>query len=220
MTKTKVTRRAGKQTKEVSNETKHKITLAAIEVFARDGYDAANLRDIAFLAGTTHGLIRHYFGSKDGLWKAGVDYCTQLHLENLTALNKLKDKLDTVEFFKAHIKAYILFSIKNAGLFSTLMRNDEINSTNLKYIIKKQAVISAITEPLFIKVQERGYFNWFDHNSFFLYLMSLVEMPILGNKLSSILIKADIFSEAGIKIHTENVLNILFQRDAVRRQDS
>jgi AcrR family transcriptional regulator len=46
---------------------------AAIHLFADRGFEAVSLRDIAGLAGLTHGLLRHHFGSKQDLWFAAVE---------------------------------------------------------------------------------------------------------------------------------------------------
>lgn len=45
------------------------ILLAAIQVFAKKGYDAANTRDIAKLANANEALIFRYFGNKKVFWK-------------------------------------------------------------------------------------------------------------------------------------------------------
>ena len=207
-------KRPGKRTREASDRTKGRIILAANKVFTRDGYFATNIRDIARSAGgINHALIRHYFGSKKGLWKAVMDYCYERYLENLRAVNNLEDKLGPVEYFKAQIKAYILFSIRNPSLLASLIFNDNGKSPDYEYARSKQAEVHAITKPLFAKVQDCGYFNWIDHDSFFLYLISLVEAPILGSNFSTNLNKTDIFSEEGTRRHTENVLNLLFGKD-------
>ena len=43
---------------------------AAVRVFARQGYDATPVGDIASEAGVAYGLVYHYFGSKDAVLEA------------------------------------------------------------------------------------------------------------------------------------------------------
>jgi AcrR family transcriptional regulator len=43
---------------------------AAVRVFAREGYDASRVGDIAKEAGVAYGLVYHYFGSKDAVLEA------------------------------------------------------------------------------------------------------------------------------------------------------
>lgn len=50
-----------------------RIRRAAVERFARQGFEATTLREIATDAGVTHGLVRHHFGDKSGLRKAADD---------------------------------------------------------------------------------------------------------------------------------------------------
>ena len=50
------------------------ILAAAREHFARQGYDAATLRGIARSAGVDPGMLRHYFGSKERLFVAALEF--------------------------------------------------------------------------------------------------------------------------------------------------
>jgi len=51
-----------------------RIRDAAIELFADRGIEGATIRDIAQKAGVSSGLLRHHFGSKDGLRDACDEY--------------------------------------------------------------------------------------------------------------------------------------------------
>jgi AcrR family transcriptional regulator len=48
-----------------SEEKRQRILDAAVRVFARRGYHTSRVGDIAEEAGVAHGLLYHYFGSKD-----------------------------------------------------------------------------------------------------------------------------------------------------------
>ncbi|RLV54995.1 TetR/AcrR family transcriptional regulator [Aeromicrobium phragmitis] len=61
--------------------TRARIQRAAIERFGRDGFDVG-LRGIAETAGVSLGLIRHHFGSKDGL-RAACDTHVLEYVEHL-----------------------------------------------------------------------------------------------------------------------------------------
>lgn len=54
--------------------TRDAILAAAREQFAVKGYDGASLRVIAGAAGVDTGLIRHFFGSKDDLFDAALQF--------------------------------------------------------------------------------------------------------------------------------------------------
>lgn len=61
-------RRAGKV------GTRQNILAAARAHFSEVGYDAATVRDIALAAGVDAALISHYFGSKEGVFLAAVEF--------------------------------------------------------------------------------------------------------------------------------------------------
>ena len=60
-----------------------RIRDAAITLFADRGVETATIRDIAQAAGVSSGLLRHHFGSKEGL----RDACDEFALNELTRLN-------------------------------------------------------------------------------------------------------------------------------------
>jgi TetR/AcrR family transcriptional regulator, fatty acid metabolism regulator protein len=58
-----VTRAGARQAS--AEEKRRQILAAAVRVFARDGYHTSRVGDIAEEAGVAHGLLYHYFGSKE-----------------------------------------------------------------------------------------------------------------------------------------------------------
>ena len=81
-----------------AEQTKRRILHAASELFADHGFDGTSVRQIAAGAGVSLGMIRHYFGSKEGLWKAVVsshftEYMNELEAQRdvLRALEQLPD---------------------------------------------------------------------------------------------------------------------------------
>lgn len=53
-------------------ETRRKIIEAAIEEFARNGYEGASTRAIATNVGLQHTLVTYHFSSKEGLWREAI----------------------------------------------------------------------------------------------------------------------------------------------------
>jgi AcrR family transcriptional regulator len=213
MKKETTTRRLGKQPKQVSEKTKTKILMAALQVFAKEGFPDAKLRVIAAKAGATHNLIRHHFGSKDDLWKAVVDYGLRLRENRLKQIITDGKNLDAVALFKQLIKSHILFAAEHAELAKILLHSNSRTSPHLDYIIEKQQGVLDIVEPIFEKVQACGYFNSFNHESFTIYMRALAETPIATSDLTNKLLKHDIRSEKGIALHTRRVIDFLFRKD-------
>ena len=211
--KTLSKRRVGKQSREVAEKTKKKILMAALEVFAKEGYPDARLRDIAARAGATHGLIRHHFGSKEDLWKAVVDYGFRVRENLIKQTVDAGQSIDPVELYKELIKSHILFVAENPELAKILMHSDSRTSHHLDYIFQKRKNVNDIVAPIFEKAKAYGYFKGFDHDSFIVYMRAIVEGPIATSGLTKKLLKHDIRSEKGIALHTQRVIDFLFRRE-------
>lgn len=65
-------RRIGRPPGADAEQTKTAILDAALAVFADRGFEGASIRDITGSIGVGHNLVRHYFGSKEDLWRAAV----------------------------------------------------------------------------------------------------------------------------------------------------
>jgi AcrR family transcriptional regulator len=59
-------------------DTARRILLAAIEVFAEEGYEGASTRSLASHAGVNAPAIQYYFGSKEGLYRAVIAHIANL----------------------------------------------------------------------------------------------------------------------------------------------
>ena len=213
MAQRKNTRKLGKQPREVSEKTKETVLKSALEVFAREGFYNAKLREMADLAGTTHSLIRHHFGSKDDLWKAVVDYGLNLHEKSLLRILRSRKSADDVDIFKDFIASYVSTIAKNPELSKILLHDNSRSSPHLDYLMERQKSLHSIIEPVFRNAQKAGYFKGFTHDSFLVYVRALVETPIATRDITNRLLNEDILSQRGIAIHTERVLRFLFREE-------
>ena len=93
-----------------------RIRDAAIELFSERGIAGATIRDIALKAGVSSGLLRHHFGSKEGLRDACDEYA-MAHLnelrQQLLAGGKLADQsfLGSVHPAAMRMQAYLVRSM-------------------------------------------------------------------------------------------------------------
>jgi len=69
----------GRPKKKANRDTRNDLLQAAFKLFSKRGFRQVNLTDIADRAGVSIGLIRHYYGSKEGL----IDECTEVVMERL-----------------------------------------------------------------------------------------------------------------------------------------
>ncbi|NCF17565.1 MAG: TetR family transcriptional regulator [Haliea sp.] len=59
------------------DQTRGQILSAAAKVFARSGFDASSLADIAAQAGVKKALVQYHFSTKEQLWKEAATYLWQ-----------------------------------------------------------------------------------------------------------------------------------------------
>lgn len=203
-------RQRGKQTKEVSEKTKEGIMKAALLVFAREGFFNAKLREMAEIAGVSHSLIRHHFGSKEELWRAVVDDGLQFREDNLLALVENNRDMEPVELFKLFVASHIRFVATNVELAKLLLYDNTRNAPHLSYIIEKQKIVHQIAEPVFRQVQEKGYWREFNHDSFTVYMRALTETPLATSEFTNMLCREDILTEEGLQRHIDTCINFLF----------
>jgi AcrR family transcriptional regulator len=72
-------------------KTRDVILKAALNAFARDGFDGASLPKIAEAANVGHPLVHYHFGSKEDLWRAAVDFAFDGILEQMAAATAQRD---------------------------------------------------------------------------------------------------------------------------------
>jgi AcrR family transcriptional regulator len=88
--------------------TKEAILEAALECFARFGFEGTSMSAVARTAGVTQPLMHYYFSSKDELWRAAVTRAFDEMLVQQELGNDLEE-LDPVSALKVLIRRFIMF---------------------------------------------------------------------------------------------------------------
>src|ERR1700687_1667050 len=84
-----------------TTETQARLLNAAEEVFVRDGYESAQLDEIAATAGRSKGAVYTHFKSKEDLFLALFEHRTQAYIEKLTeGLRKSTNRKQSMEAFR------------------------------------------------------------------------------------------------------------------------
>lgn len=101
--------------------TKDDILRAALNVFARDGFDGASLPKIAEAASVGHPLIHYYFGSKDNLWREVVASSIGGIVAEAAAIDIALRGLPPVDKLCALIRTFTLFAARYPSHLAILM---------------------------------------------------------------------------------------------------
>ena len=169
----------GRRPADVAERTRARITEAALALFSTRGFEAVSTRDIAAAAGTTHGLIRHHFGSKEGIWTAVVDAAD-------ATFRRSVDEVLADEAPRADGPEHALATIVRA-LSAAAQRHPEIArllllegmqpSARLHHILERIAPLRDLLDPLLPRLHARGELLDHDRDSLFLHLLMTAIAP-------------------------------------------
>lgn len=99
-------------------ETKRRILEAAEEEFARKGYDGSRLRDVALAAQVNHALLHHYFGDKEGLFRAVIEKA--IGGISSRAYELLRSTVDTRVLVQGYVETIVDYYAHNRNLVQIL----------------------------------------------------------------------------------------------------
>lgn len=134
-------------------EVKDEIINAAIELFSKQGFEGASIREIATLANVHFASIRYHFGDKEDLYKA----CISKHGESrlLSAKKFLSDEVKSPEDMRLRLGYAIadVFHIHNENPFLTKLILSEIESSTPRsdMVLKKTMIAMTAVYVHFFK---------------------------------------------------------------------
>jgi AcrR family transcriptional regulator len=130
---------------------------AALEAFARHGFDGVSLSEIARDAGAAQPLIHHYFGSKRGLWEAAADLAfRELGAAFEEARTELEG-LDVIATLKVLLRRYVLFTARRPEVHLILAREAAVDGERLEWLIDRHVEpLQRAVEELLAEAQTQG----------------------------------------------------------------
>jgi AcrR family transcriptional regulator len=203
----------GRQSAEVAEQTRHTILVAALRIFARQGFEAASMRDIALAAGTTHSLIRHHFGSKEGVWQAVVSEAFNEFATVMYASTQAKDGTasnEPIAVLQRIVRAFLSICARSPEIVQLLLHEGTEQSSRLDYVMRQSAPLGELIDSLIPRIQQQGNLQYFDKSSFVIYLLTAGAAPFGLPALSNQILQADILSEQQVQFHIDRILETLF----------
>ena len=203
----------GRQSAETAEHTRHIILVAALHIFARQGFEAASMRDIAIAAGTTHSLIRHHFGSKEGVWQAVVSEAFNEFATVLYASAQADDSIvanEPVAILQRIVQAFLHICARSPEIVQLILHEGTEKSSRLDYVMRQATPLEELIDSLIPRVQQQGNLQYFDKSTFVIYLLTAGAAPFGLSALSNQLLHADILSEEQAQSHIDRILETLF----------
>jgi len=134
-----------------------RLLLAATDSFAEFGYEGASLRTIADNAGVSFQLITYYFGTKEELWVATVDYLFERYLETGKGLG-FTSSGNLAEQFHNHLRLLLTDMLQRPQLRKVWIQEYLADSPRYHNVIrpKIKLLYETLSLPYFSEVVRLG----------------------------------------------------------------
>jgi len=134
-------------------DNRSRLLHAATDAFAEQGFDGTSLRTIADDAGVSFQLIAYYFGSKEALWVATVDYLFERYLETGKGLG-FTPSGNLHEQFHNHLRLLLTDMLQRPQLHKICVQEHLANSPRFHNVIapKLEALFATLAIPYFREV--------------------------------------------------------------------
>jgi TetR/AcrR family transcriptional regulator len=136
MPKAKPIRRRKREIKDPREE----LLAAAIDLFARYGYEPVSTGQIAAAAGLTQSMVHYHFGKKSRLWKAAIERL--MHERGLVfPIGRLDlQDLDPLARLKVIIRKFLSANTADPNLNRILMHEGMVRSARLRWLVRRYMV--------------------------------------------------------------------------------
>ncbi|HEX7319048.1 MAG TPA: TetR/AcrR family transcriptional regulator [bacterium] len=138
-------------------ETKQKIFQTAIHLFARRGYDAVGIREIAKTAGVQISMINYYFEGKVGILREIVNETYRMYFETILSIGDesvaLEQRMKTlvknmVDFFRFNTELTIV------GISAMPLDIPEIADLRIKWVTENRASLNRLFSEMGLDIKD------------------------------------------------------------------
>ncbi len=116
-------------------QTRSRILAAAIAVFARSGFDAASLADIARQAGVKKALVQYHFSTKDRLWREAASRLWNERNQRMADIIATSDVSDADTSMRRGFTALVEFTRENPEWLWFMFHEAAANGERLQWLI-------------------------------------------------------------------------------------
>lgn len=132
--KQQVKKKVAAPARAISVNAKKAILDAALQSFARDGFDGASLPKIAEMAKIAHPLIHYHFGSKDNLWRETVDYALGDLSREAATIRTASRGLSPLDRLRVMVRAFTHNAARCPDHFGLILAEARSNSERFAWI--------------------------------------------------------------------------------------
>ena len=151
--------RTKEQNSQVKEERREQILLAALNVFAKRGLAATKISDIAMNANLSHGLVYHYFKSKEAMFTELVSRALEESTREVKAIDAmLLEPLDKIRAI-ADVVIKGIDETQDSAFYFLLMVQAYVSDTNpeeVKELMQKDFAPNEIMLKIVEEGQKKG----------------------------------------------------------------
>jgi len=138
-------------------DNRSRLLNAATDAFAEIGYEGTSLRAIADNAGVSFQLIAYYFGSKEELWIATVEFLCERYLETGKGLG-FTSSGNLAEQFHSHLRLLLTDMLQRPQLRKIWIQEYLADSPRYHNVIRPQIkhLFDTVARPYFEHVVQLG----------------------------------------------------------------
>jgi len=184
------------------------ILEAALEAFAQRGYDAVSVRELNRQIGVSHNLVHHYFGSKEALWRAAIDFGLG-RANDAWRLDDLGPMTD-LEKMKVGLRRFLEVVARMPAIQRIMEYEGAVGGPRLDYIAERYVV--PFLGPSLARFEKTTKIEARDLNLASVALLTgagataFFTQAALARKIGG----PDPFSEEGIERHIRTMTTVLF----------
>jgi AcrR family transcriptional regulator len=159
---------------------RERLLRAATDSFAENGFEGTSLRAIADDAGVSFQLIAYYFGTKEELWAATVDYLFERYLETGKGLG-FTPSGNLQEQFRNHLRLLLTDMLQRSQLRKIWIQEYLAGSERYENVIQPQIkhLFETLALPYYTEVVRLGIVKKYRPEEISLLFSSLIQNNVV-----------------------------------------
>ena len=124
------------------------ILEAALAEFAQNGFEGANIAEIAGRSGVARALVHYHYANKETLWKAVVTRSFREMTDHFADIGRELADLDPVSFLKVFIRRYVYFVARRPELGRIIIAEAPRDTERARWLVNRNL------RPMHMAVEE------------------------------------------------------------------
>ena len=194
-------------------DNRSRLLQAATDAFAEYGYEGASLRAIADNAGVSFQLIAYYFGSKEELWIATVDFLFERYLETGKGLG-FTSSGNLAEQFHNHLRLLLTDMLQRPQLRKIWIQEYLADSPRYHNVIrpKIKLLYDTLSVPYFNEVVRLGIVERFTAEEIAVLWSSVVQNNVVYPYYMELALGVPAGSPKSVERQVDLVFSILTEK--------